>query len=84
MCVWGLQVEKDAGPLTREEEVGTWFSNPAADTARPAPQTGGVGKYLSAQQLTNLGGVIGQPDAAPAAPPSKKAKQAAYGNFDAW
>ena len=76
------QAEKGAGPLTKEEEVGTWFSNPAADSSRPG--TGGVGKYLANKQASNPGNKTGQQDDGSVPPPAKKAKQAAYGNFDAW
>lgn len=82
MCTWP-QAEKEAGPPTKEEEVGTWFSNPGADDSKPQVSTG-VGKYLSAKQLGNLGPVAAESEAATVPPPAKKAKQANYGNFDAW
>lgn len=77
-----LQAEKEAGPLTREEQVGTWFSNPASDGKQTAQQTGAVGKYLPKAQPKNTGSDAGEGTAVP--PPAKKARQAAYGNFDAW
>ena len=59
-------------------------SNPAADSARPTVSTGGVGKYLQAKQLTNVPTTSVLADGAAAPQPAKKAKKAAYGNFDAW
>ena len=88
------QAEREAGPPTKEEEVGTWFSNPGAEggnrgASAPASTTsggGGVGKYLSAGQLSQLKppGDSAEQQAAVVSPPAKKAKQAGYGNFDAW
>ena len=82
-----LQAEKEAGPPTEEERVGSWFSNPVPEAQHSAQAQGtGVGKYLNVQA-----GRKGAPGASPAevdggapGPPAKKAKQASYGNFDAW
>jgi len=78
------QAEKEAGPPTEEEKVGTWFSNPAAEHSTQAQRTG-VGKYLNAQAVRKAEGLSAdvQVGSAPG-PPAKKAKQAFYGNFDAW
>ena len=86
------QAEREAGPPTAEESVGTWFSNPAADHGAAAKRSG-VGKYLDINappKKVVTGGVAASetPDQAnggPGPPPAKKAKQAAgYGNFGGW
>ncbi len=81
-----LQAEKEAGPPTEEERVGAWFSNPVP-AAQPSAQGQGtgVGKYLNVHAARKAA-----PAASPGAegeapgPPAKKAKQASYGNFNAW
>lgn len=81
-----LQAEKEAGPPTEEERVGAWFSNPvpAAQHSTQAQGTG-VGKYLNVQAARKAaqGANPGLDGGAPG-PPTKKAKQASYGNFDAF
>lgn len=77
-----IKAEQQAGPLTKEEEVGTWFSNPSGEAA--AASSSGVGKYLQAKQTGKL---LSAPAGSNGTDPSqsaKKAKPAAYGNFDAW
>ena len=81
-----VQAEREAGPLTAEESVGTWFSNPAANHGSQQ-QHGGVGKYLKAPLAAKAAPVAGaSADLAAAPPPAKKPKQAAggYGNFGSW
>lgn len=81
-----VQAERDAGPLTAEESVGTWFSNPAANHGSQQ-QHGGVGKYLKAPLAAKAAPVAAtSADVATAPPPAKKPKQAAggYGNFGSW
>ena len=81
-----VQAEREAGPLTAEESVGTWFSNPAANHGSQQ-QHGGVGKYLKAPVAAKAAPVAGaSADLAAAPPPAKKPKQAAggYGNFGSW
>ncbi|CAL5224657.1 g7376 [Coccomyxa viridis] len=81
-----LKAERDAGPLTAEESVGTWFSNPAANHGSQQ-QHGGVGKYLKAPLAAKAAPVAAtSADVAIAPPPAKKPKQAAggYGNFGSW
>lgn len=81
-----LQAEKEAGPPTEEERVGAWFSNPVPAAQPSAKGQGtGVGKYLNVHAARKAA-----PAASPGAegeapgPPAKKAKQASYGNFNAW
>lgn len=86
-----MQAERDAGPLTAEESVGTWFSNPAADHSSQQHNSG-VGKYLkaapaakapaAAAPLSQAGADAGAAAAGP--PPAKKAKSSGYGNFSNW
>lgn len=79
-----FQAEKEAGPPTEEEKVGMWFSNPAAEHSTQAQRTG-VGKYLNAQAVRKAEGLSADAQVGVATgPPAKKAKQALYGNFDAW
>ena len=85
------QAERETGPPTAEESVGTWFSNPAADHGA-AEVRSGVGKYLdtSAPKQAGSGAAAAleapaQANGGPGPPPAKKAKQAAgYGNFSGW
>ena len=84
-----VQAERDAGPITAEESVGTWFSNPAADHSSQQ-QHSAVGKYLrappaaaKAAAAAAAGGSNGS-TAAAAPPPAKKAKPSGYGNFGNW
>ena len=85
------QAEKEAGPPTAEESVGTWFSNPAAGHGA-AEQRSGVGKYLEVKAPKKVAGSAASsetPDLAanggPGPPPAKKTKAAAgYGNFSGW
>ena len=81
-----MQAEREAGPPTAEESVGTWFSNPAADHGSQQ-QHGGVGKYLKAPPAVKAKPFAEASTDIPAAPPpAKKPKQAAggYGNFGSW
>ena len=81
-----LQAEREAGPPTAEESVGTWFSNPAADHGSQQ-QHSGVGKYLKAQPVAKLAPQREATSDTPALlPPAKKPKQSAggYGNFSGW
>ena len=85
------QAEREAGPPTAEESVGTWFSNPAADHGAAAVGSG-VGKYLDIRAAPRkVGGSVAAPvvpdqaNGNPRPPPAKKAKPAAaYGNFSGW
>jgi hypothetical protein len=63
--------------------VGTWFSNPAAGHGA-APLRSGVGKYLNLGKGARNGAAAGDNANGQAGPPTKKPKQAAYGNFDKW
>jgi hypothetical protein len=75
------QAEKESRPAGKDEMVGTWFSNPAADHRLVERAGGGVGKYL--QQV--LPKVKAMEEPAGQAPPVKKPKvSASFGNFDAW
>ncbi|BDA49532.1 Peptidyl-prolyl cis-trans isomerase-like 2 [Coccomyxa sp. Obi] len=76
-----LKAEREAGPPTEEEKVGSWFSNPAAQQSTAGKGTG-VGKYLNVQAVRKAAS-SGVDEGAPG-PPAKKSKQASYGNFDAW
>ncbi len=83
------QAEQETGPLTAEESVGTWFSNPAASHGAAASGSG-VGKYLAARVGGAKKAAAASGAAEPATnggtgpPPAKKAKPAGYGNFSAW
>ena len=82
-----MQAEREAGPLTAEESVGTWFSNPAANHNSQQQQHGGVGKYLKAPLAAKAAPIAEASTDIPAVPPpAKKPKQAAggYGNFGSW
>ena len=52
-----VQAAKETGPVTADETVGTWFSNPAAQAAAAAldqdlpAERAGVGKYLPAAAM---------------------------------
>ena len=80
------QAERDAGPITAEESVGTWFSNPAADHSSQQ-QHSAVGKYLRAPPAAAKAGAAGAAGdgngnaTAAVPPPAKKAKPSGYGNF---
>ena len=80
-----LQAEREAGPPTAEESVGTWFSNPATDHGSQQ-QHSGVGKYLKAQPVAKVAPLREAASDIPAMPPAKKPKQSAggYGNFSSW
>ena len=74
------QTEKEAGPPTESEAVGTWFSNPAASAAAatapgaaPPAEHAGVGRYLPAAALRGA-----QPPAS-AAPAAGQADPAGEG-----
>ena len=83
-----MQAEKAAGPPDPEEEnVGTWFSNPAGPEA--AANGSGVGKYLNAmpKKATAVPADAQTALDTSAAPVHKKHKvkqTGGYGNFDAW
>jgi len=84
--ILGVQAEREAGPPTAEESVGTWFSNPAADHASQQ-QHGGVGKYLKAPLAAKAVPAAAADSHIPAVPPpAKKPKQSTggYGNFGKW
>lgn len=62
--------------------MGTWFSNPSGEAA--AASSSGVGKYLQAKQTGKLLSAPAGSNGTDPSQPAKKAKPAAYGNFDAW
>lgn len=82
-----LQAEKEAGPVDPEEEnVGSWFSNPAGSAA--ATNGSGVGKYLNSipkkpAAITADAQLALDSSVAPMTK-RQKVKQTGYGNFDAW
>lgn len=82
-----LQAEKEAGPTDPEEEnVGSWFSNPAGVAV--ATEGSGVGKYLNSipkkPAAVNADAQLALDSSVAPAVKKQKVRQTGYGNFDAW
>ena len=82
-----VQAEKEAGPPDAEEEnVGSWFSNPAGVAV--ASEGSGVGKYFNSAArkpaVVNADAQAALDTSVAPVIKKQKVRQTGYGNFDAW